>query len=109
MKEQKSNFTFMTNIAIYEKYEDQEIVEGQVIVFQKNGSNVIHRVVDIENINGQNRYYTKGDINSENDIGFITDSNIKGLVELKVPYFGYPTLWLREFESMLYKNDSQHF
>ena len=88
------------DIAIYEKYDDQTINVGQVIVFQKGGSNVIHRVVDIENINGQNRYYTKGDINSENDIGYITDSNIKGLVELKVPYLGYPTLWLRQLVSM---------
>ena len=88
------------DIAIYEKYDDQTINVGQVVVFQKDGSNVIHRVVDIENINGQNRYYTKGDINSENDIGYITDSNIKGLVELKVPYLGYPTLCLRKLVSM---------
>jgi len=89
------------DIAIYEKYEDETIVEGQVIVFKKGGSNVIHRVVDIENINGQNRYYTKGDMNSENDIGFITDNDIRGLVDFKVPYLGYPTLWLRKLVSKI--------
>ena len=89
------------DIAIYEKYDGQTIDVGQVVVFNKNGSNVIHRVVDVENINGQNRYYTKGDMNSENDLGYITDSNIKGLVELKVPYLGYPALWLREIVSMI--------
>lgn len=87
------------DIAIYEKYDDQTIDVGQVVVFQNNGSNIIHRVVAIENINGQNRYYTKGDMNSENDIGYITDSNIKGLVEFKVPFLGYPTLWLRKLVS----------
>lgn len=92
------------DIAIYEKYDGQTIEEGQVIVFKQGNSNVIHRVVDIENINGQNRYYTKGDINSENDEGFITDSNIKGLVDNKVPYLGYPTLWLRELVSMMIRN-----
>lgn len=87
------------DIVIYEKYDGRQIKEGQVVVFNKNGQNVIHRVVDIININGQNRYYTKGDMNSENDIGFITDSNIRGLVEFKVPYLGYPTLWLRQLVS----------
>lgn len=89
------------DIAIYEQYDDQKITEGQVIVFKKGNSNVVHRVVDIVNINGQNRYYTKGDMNSENDLGYITDSNIRGLVELKIPYLGYPTLWLRELVSKM--------
>ena len=84
------------DIAIYEQYDDQEIEEGKVIVFSKHGKKVIHRVVDIAHINGQTRYYTKGDMNSELDVGYITDGDIIGLVELKLPYFGYPTLWLRE-------------
>ena len=87
------------DIAIYEKYDDQIIVEGQVVVFNKDGRNVIHRVVEVEKINGQNRYYTKGDVNDDLDTGYITDSNIKGLVDFKVPYLGYPTIWLRKIIS----------
>ena len=83
------------DVAIYESYEDQLIKEGQVIVFEKNNSIVIHRVVDIEIINGGARYYTKGDVNDDNDDGFITGSDIVGLVNVKLPYFGYPTLWMR--------------
>ena len=83
------------DVAIYESYEDQLITEGQVIVFEKNNSIVIHRVVDIEIINGGARYYTKGDVNDDNDDGFITGSDIVGLVNVKLPYFGYPTLWIR--------------
>lgn len=83
------------DVAIYESYEDQLITEGQVIVFEKNNSIVIHRVVDIEIINGGARYYTKGDVNDDNDDGFITGSDIVGLVNVKLPYFGYPTLWMR--------------
>ncbi len=84
------------DVAIYEQYDGGQIEEGQVIVFNKYNNKVIHRVVDIENINGQTRYYTKGDANEDLDIGYITDGDIVGLVELKLPYFGYPTLWLRE-------------
>ena len=81
--------------AIYERYEDQTIEEGQVIVFEHDDIVVIHRVVEIQIINGQNRYFTKGDANEEADSGFIYDSNIIGLVNFKIPFIGYPTIWLR--------------
>ena len=81
--------------AIYERYDEQTIIEGQVIVFEKNDLVVIHRVADIQIINGQKRYYTKGDANDYLDSGFIYDSDIVGLVNYKIPYIGYPTLWLR--------------
>ena len=83
------------DVAIYERYEDQFINEGQVIVFEQSGLVVVHRVVDIKIINGQARYYTKGDANEDMDAGFITESDIVGLVNLKLPFFGYPTLWVR--------------
>ena len=83
------------DVAIYERYEDQFIAEGQVIVFKQNKSAIIHRVVDIKIINGITRYYTKGDANEDMDAGFILESDILGLVNYKLPFFGYPTLWLR--------------
>ena len=81
--------------AIFEQYDDRIIEEGQIIVFEKNGSMIVHRVVDIEKIDGQVRYYTKGDANEETDSGFITSSNVVGIVKFKIPYVGYPTIWLR--------------
>ena len=84
------------DIAVYESYDDQLIVEGQVIVFEKNSSMIIHRVIKIENINGTTRYYTKGDANEDADSGFITSSDIRGVVRFKLSYLGYPTLWLRD-------------
>lgn len=81
--------------AIYERYDDQTVTEGQVIAFEKDGVVVVHRVVDIQIINGQKRYFTKGDANDDIDAGFIYDSSILGIVNFKIPYIGYPTLWLR--------------
>ena len=79
-----------------EKYTDEDVIEkGQIIVFNKYGVKTVHRVVQIENINGQTRYYTKGDANDDNDSGFITDGDIYGFVHFKIPYVGYPTLMLR--------------
>lgn len=84
------------DVAIYERYEDQFIAEGQVIVFKQNKSAIVHRVVDIKIINGITRYYTKGDANEDWDAGFILESDIVGLVDYKLPVLGYPTLWMRE-------------
>ena len=83
------------DIAIFEKIDDQPITEGQVIVFEKDGIVIIHRVVDIETVNGTTRYYTKGDANEDLDAGFIVRSNVIGFVNLKLPYLGYPTIWMR--------------
>ena len=35
-------------------------------------------LADIKIINGETRYYTKGDANEDLDAGYITDSNITG-------------------------------
>ena len=83
------------DVAIFERYDGEKVSVGQVIVFEKDDTTVVHRVVDIEVINGVNRYYTKGDANESEDSGFITNSNIVGYVDMKLPYIGYPTLWLR--------------
>ncbi len=84
---------------IYEEYNGQNIVEGQVLVFEKDESVYIHRVVKIEKINGQVRYTTKGDANDGNDNGFITRENIIGLTDITIKYVGHPTLWMRQMFS----------
>jgi signal peptidase len=85
--------------AIYERYDDQTIIEGQVIAYREGKSVIIHRVDDIQIINGTTRYYTKGDANGDRDTGYRTDGDIVGLVNFKIPYIGYPTIWLRSLFS----------
>jgi signal peptidase len=85
--------------AIYERYDDQTIIEGQVIAYREGKSVIIHRVDDIQIINGAARYYTKGDANEDRDIGYRTDADIIGLVNFKIPFVGYPTVWLRSLFS----------
>ena len=84
------------DVTVYEQFDDQIIQEGQVIVFEENNVKVIHRVVKIERINGELRYYTKGDANEHNDVGYRLNGDIIGLARLRVPYVGYPTIWLRD-------------
>lgn len=81
---------------IFEKYNNEKIEEGQIILFDYNGIQTIHRVVEIKRSDGEIRYFTKGDNNSELDEGYITNEKIIGLIRLKVKYIGYPTIWVRE-------------
>ncbi len=81
---------------IYEEYDGQIIEKGQVAVFEKGDLVYIHRVVKIENIDGELRYITKGDANDGNDAGYITKEQIIGLANHTVKYVGYPTLWMRD-------------
>ncbi len=81
---------------VYEEYTDQYIKEQDVVVFLSRDNRIVHRVVYIERIDGSNRYYTKGDANDDMDSGYITDSDIEGVVLFKVPYVGYPSIWLRD-------------
>lgn len=88
------------DMIIYEQYDDQNINVGQVVVFMSDNQNrIVHRVIRIEIIDGETRYYTKGDFNEEEDYGYRTDADIVGLTDIKVAYVGYPTLWLREIIS----------
>jgi signal peptidase len=84
------------DMILYERYENQPIQEGQVVVFLNNEARIVHRVVKIETVKGETRYYTKGDANDSPDAGYRTKDDIFGLTDVKLAYVGYPTLWLRE-------------
>ena len=83
------------DVALYKELDDNPIIEGDVIVFEKDGVVIVHRVVDIQTINGITRYYTKGDANEGIDAGYIHRSDIIGHVSYKIPYIGFPTIWIR--------------
>lgn len=85
------------DVVVYESYDDQFIEKGQIILFDRNGTTIIHRVVDIKKINGVYRYYTKGDANDGVDSGYITKDSIIGIVRVKIKYIGYPTIWMHEW------------
>ena len=84
------------DMIVYERFDDQVITEGQIIVFDKDGLTTVHRVVKIEIVNGVYRYVTKGDANENEDNGYITNNDIEGVVHFKLAYLGYPTLWIRQ-------------
>lgn len=84
---------------VFESYDDQKINEGEIIIFNRDNLKLVHRVISIKNINGEIRYYTKGDANNDVDIGYVVSSDIVGVVKLRLIYCGYPSLWFKDLFS----------
>lgn len=90
---------------LFERYEDQTLEVQQIIVYEKDDVRIVHRVVDVKHINGETRYTTKGDANNAQDAGYVTNADIVGVATGKLPYVGYPTLWLRELVANSLRGD----
>lgn len=82
--------------AVFESYHGQKVEPGQVVVFKKEGVRLIHRIVDVQNINGELRFFTKGDANDNNDEGYRTSADLMGVFKFKINYIGYPTLFVND-------------
>lgn len=77
---------------------------GEVLVFIPQDENfyrqkgpVIHRVVNIFEEDGKRYFQTKGDHNGQSFINFenkISEDNVIGVATVRIPYLGYPKLWL---------------
>lgn len=80
----------------FERYNGQNLEVGEIIVFEKNDMQIVHRIIDIKKIDGQERYYTKGDANQNNDEGYISEKQLIGIIKFKIKYIGYPTLAIRK-------------
>ena len=84
---------------VYESYNGDNIKEGDVIVFIYNNTKIVHRVVEKINVNGEVRYYTRGDANNTYDPEYRTNDDIIGVRRFNIKYIGIPTLWLKELFS----------
>ena len=82
--------------AVVFKNTKDNIKENDIIVFKKDDIKIVHRVIKITNINGEKRYYTKGDANKVKDNWYVTDNELIGKVLFKIKYIGKPSLWLRK-------------
>lgn len=86
------------DIIFYEKYgKNDEIEDGQIIVFNKDGMKIIHRIIEQKLMGTEIRYYTKGDANQDKDDGYRERKDIIGQVKARIPYVGYLTLWVNDF------------
>lgn len=81
---------------IFEKYEDQEIKEGEIIVFKKRNILIAHRVIKTTGNSEKQYFYTKGDANKSPDNEYVSQEEVLGIVKRVAKYIGYPTVWINE-------------
>ena len=80
---------------IYRKYTDQKIELGDIVLFERDGAVIVHRVIYIESVNGTEIYHTKGDANDAADVGYLTADRVIGISAMRLKYIGYPAVWVR--------------
>jgi signal peptidase len=76
----------------------QDIKVGDVVVYTAvwhSQAPVVHRVIQIENVSGEYRYYTQGDANDTPDQSYRTYDDIVGVVVAAIPWVGNITLFLQ--------------
>ncbi len=77
-------------VIVTERSPDQ-IEEGDVITFAPPGDDdrrTTHRVVEVEQEDGQTQFITQGDANANPDPQPVTGDRVIGEVTLTIPYFG---------------------
>lgn len=78
----------------YQKHLDK-LKEGDVLVFKIGKKIYVHRIINIENQNGNYSINTKGDRKEQlEDSWVVTNKDVIGVVKFKIKYIGYPTVWL---------------
>ena len=86
------------DIAIVEKIDSDELKEGDIIQYinQRNDT-IMHRLVLIENIEGEKIFTTKGDANEFPDSPPIKDQRILGKSIFTIPKLGLVQIYVRNF------------
>lgn len=84
------------DMVLFERYDEQQIEVGQVVVFEKLGARIVHRVIEVDYVDGEYRYFTKGDANPDPDLGYVTAKEIVGISGAKIPAIGHPALFVHE-------------
>lgn len=80
-----------------DKENKDKIKVGKVIVYNSNGTYIVHRVIEKkETMTGTYLYKTKGDNNESPDSKLVEPNQIIGEVSMFVKFIGYPTVLLQE-------------
>lgn len=93
-----------TNFLGLHEFQPEDIKVGDIVVYNSvwyKGGPVIHRVVNISEINGSTYYMIKGDNNNATDPYWVTPDQIQERVltigdqPLIIPKIGYITIWIK--------------
>jgi signal peptidase len=82
-------------VIIDKRIDPKSIKIGDVITYNAaNNILITHRVIDIQEKNGQLLFKTKGDANNVEDEKLVSQGELVGTVVLRIPYAGYALYFL---------------
>ena len=85
------------DVVIIKKLDNYESLKiGDVLAFKHDNIIIVHRIVNIIEEDGKYYFYTKGDNNNSEDNFAIYEDLIVGVVNIRLPFIGYPTVWFNE-------------
>ena len=82
-------------ILYYEKINLDDFKKDDILVYQLNEHIVSHRIVNITEYG----FETKGDNNTSKDVTKKGKDDIIGIVKIKIPYIGYPSVEIAEIKN----------
>lgn len=83
------------DVVVIEKDKDYDKIDiGQVIAYRKGNVIVVHRLIKKIEVDDKYYFYTKGDANESEDNYVITEDMFIGIVNIRIPYIGYPAVWV---------------
>lgn len=77
-----------------DRYDNLKV--GDVLAYNYDGKIIVHRIINIIEEDGKYYFYTKGDNNNSQDDFVIYEDMIVGIVNIRLPFIGYPTVWFNE-------------
>ena len=82
---------------ILKKVHEEPLKKGDVVAYKKGKKVIVHRIVEVHDEKGTVYYVTKGDANNATDPAEVKQSQVQGIVKIRIPYIAYPTVWLSEY------------
>lgn len=83
------------DIAVVKEVEPESLKVNDIIAYKEDDVVITHRIVEIIEEDGQIKYLTKGDNNTDNDSGYVLPKNVEGLYQFKVSRLGNFAMFLQ--------------
>jgi signal peptidase len=85
------------DVVIIAKVPADTVTEGDIIQFRQGDDTVMHRVVEIQEIEGATFFITQGDANNEPDDDPVIPENVVGKLVLTIPKIGWVAIAIKNF------------
>lgn len=87
------------DVVIVKKCSPKQISVGDIIEYQLDGFSIIHRVIEIKEVNNELCFVTKGDNNKAPDSELVKESQVIGKSLCSIKYLGYPAVWIYSLQN----------